>query len=198
MNHRVFAGLLYGILLFGTIDHLGVQITYAKNMGDSLRTDTLKSQNTDHHHHPWWVNLGAGPALVGTRFAMNGGMVYCYQFERSFISARILGVTNNKPTVQKIDQSTTIYKMAEYGILYNPIWRTDYGFVSIGAGIGLVRAAYETPFDIATNTSLSLPMEVQWFWRITTYAGIGMYTYASLNFEKPFYGMMVCAQLGAW
>ena len=197
MNHRVCAGLLYGILFFGTIDQLGLQNTYAKNMGDSLRTDTLKSQNAD-HHHPWWVNLGAGPALVGTRFAMNGGMVYCYQFERSFISARILGVTNNNPTVQKIDQSTTIYKMAEYGILYSPIWRTDYGFVSVGAGMGLVRAAYETPLDIATNTSLSLPMEVQWFWRFTTYAGLGMYTYASLNFEKPFYGVMVCAQLGAW
>jgi hypothetical protein len=129
---------------------------------------------------------------------MNGGMVYCYQFDRSFISARILGVTNNNPTVQKIDQSATIYKMAEYGILYGPILQTDYGFVSVGAGIGLVRAGYETPFDIATNTCMSLPIEVQWFWRVTAYAGLGMYTYASLNFEKPFYGVMVCAQLGAW
>jgi hypothetical protein len=94
--------------------------------------------------------------------------------------------------------SSTIYKMAEYGILYGPLWPTDYGFVSVGAGMGLVRAAYETPFNVATHTSISLPMEVQWFWRLTTYAGLGVYTYASLNFEKPFYGVMVCAQLGAW
>ena len=157
----------------------------------------LKSQTAD-QNHPWWVNLGAGPALVGNTFAMNAGMAYCYQFDRSIISARILGVTNNNPTVQQIDPSSTIYKMAEYGILYGPIWQTYYGYISVGAGIGLVRAAYETPIDIATNTSISLPIEAQWSWRFTTYAGLGLYTYASLNFEKPFYGVMVCAQLGAW
>jgi len=157
----------------------------------------LKSQIID-QNHPWWVNLGAGPALVEKTFAMNAGMVYCYQFERSIISARILGVTNNNPTVQRIDQSYTIYKMADYGILYGPIWQTDCGYISASIGVGLVRAAYETPIDIATNTSISIPIEAQWFWRFTAYAGLGVYTYASLNFEKPFYGVMVCAQLGAW
>ena len=197
MNHLLSVGLLFGILLFGPTDQLQSQVTHVKIMEDSLSSDTLKFQYPD-HHHPWWVNLGAGPALVGTTFAMNGGMVYCYQFDRSFISARILGITNNNPTVQKIDMSSTIYKMAEYGILYGPIWPTYYGFVSVGAGIGLVRAGYETPFDIATNTCISLPIEVQWFWRVTAYAGLGVYTYTSLNFEKSFYGVMVCAQLGAW
>lgn len=196
MNHLHHAGLLFGILFFGTIVQLHSQNTYGKSINNSLSSDTLKSQYPG--HHPWWVNLGAGPALVGTTFAMNGGMVYCYQFDRSCISARLLGVTNNNPTVQTIDRSSTVYKMAEYGILYDPIWQTEYGFFSVGAGMGLVRAAYETPFDISTNTSISFPMEVQWFWRFTTYAGFGVYTYASVNFEKPFYGVMVCAQLGAW
>jgi hypothetical protein len=157
----------------------------------------LKSQTID-QNHPWWVNLGAGPALVGRTFAMTGGMVYCYQFERSIISARMLGVTNNNPTVQQVDQSTTIYKMADYGILYGPLWQTEYGYASLGAGIGLVRAAYETPVDITTNTSISVPIEAQWFWRFTPYAGLGVYTYATVSFEKTFYGVMVCAQLGAW
>jgi hypothetical protein len=129
---------------------------------------------------------------------MNGGMVYCYQFDRSIISARILGTTNNNPTVQQIDPSVTIYKMAEYGVLYGPIWQTECSYVSIGAGVGLVRAAYETPTDITTNTSISLPIEMQLFYRFTPYAGLGLYTYASLNFEKPLYGVMVCAQLGVW
>jgi len=157
----------------------------------------LKSQ-TAHHNHPWWVNLGAGPAFVGNTFAMNAGMVYCYQFDRSIICARILGVTNKNPTVQELDKSYTIYKMADYGILYGPIWQTNYGYVSVGAGIGLVRAAYETPIDITTNTSISVPIEAQWFWRFTSYLGIGIYTYASLNFEKPLYGVIVCVQLGTW
>ena len=161
----------------------------------------LQSQGT-HHNRPdstsWWVDLGAGPALVGNTFSMNAGMVYCYQFDRSIISARILGVTNNNPTVQRIDQTNTIYKMADYGILYGPVWQTEYGYVSVGAGLGLVRVAYETTSEISTNTSLSVPVEAQWFWRFTSYAGIGLYTYATLNFEKPLYGVMICAQLGAW
>jgi hypothetical protein len=157
----------------------------------------LKSQTAD-QHHPWWVSLGAGPALVSSTFAMNAGMEYCYKFDQSVISARILGVTNYNPTVQEIDRSYIIYKMADYGILYGPIWQTDYGYFSAGAGIGLVRAAYETPIDVATNTSISVPFEAQWFWRFTSYAGMGLYAYATLNYEKPLYGVMVCAQLGTW
>ena len=88
--------------------------------------------------------------------------------------------------------------MADYGILYGPLWQTEYGYVSVGAGLGLVRAAYETTSEISTNTSLSVPVEAQWFWRFTSYAGIGLYTYATLNFEKPLYGVIICAQLGAW
>jgi hypothetical protein len=185
------------MFLFVLIDQVRSQFTSATTTRSSLCSDNLGSQ-TAYPHHPWWVNLGAGPALVGNSFAMNAGMVYCYQFDRSIISARILGITNNNPTVQKIDPSSTIYKMAEYGILYGPIWQTDCSFVSAGAGIGLVRAAYENPINIATNTSISVPIEVQWFWRFTAYAGLGIYTYASLNFEKRFYGVMVCAHLGAW
>jgi hypothetical protein len=197
MNQLNCVGLLCGLLLFVPIDQVRSQIVPSNNTGSSQYSDKLESHNTN-QDHPWWVNLGAGPALVGNTFAMNAGMVYCYQFDKSIISARILGVTNYNPTVQKIDRSTTLYKMADYGILYGPIWQSDYGYVSIGAGIGLVRAAYETSIDIATNTSISVPVEAQWFWRFTSYAGIGVYTYATLNFEKPLYGVMVCAQLGAW
>jgi hypothetical protein len=189
--------VLCGFLLLVPFDQVRSQISLSINAGSSLGSDELKSQYLN-KNNPWWVNLGAGPALVGNTFAMNAGMVYCYQFDRSIISARILGVTNNNPTVQRIDQSNTIYKMADYGILYGPIWQMKNCYISVGAGIGLVRAAYETTSDSTTNTSLSVPVEAQWFWRFTSYAGIGLYTYVTLNFEKPFYGVMICAQLGAW
>lgn len=197
MNQYRYAGLLCGILLFIPIGQVKSQINPAADLESSLCPDNLENE-TVNQHHQWWVTLGAGPAYVGNTFAMNAGMVYCYQFDRSIISARILGVTNYNPTVQEIDKSYTIYKMADYGILYGPIWQTNYGYVSTGAGIGLVRAAYKTPIDITTNTSISVPIEVQCSWRLTAYAGLGFYTYASLNFEKPLYGLMVCAQLGAW
>ncbi len=157
----------------------------------------LKSQ-IENQNHPWWVNLGAGPSLVGSTFSMNAGMVYCYQFEHSLISARIIGVTNKNPTVQEIDQTQVIYKFSDYGVLYGPLWQTEQAYISISAGIGLVRAAYETPASISTHTSVGLPLEAQWFWRPTRFAGIGLYTYANLNYEKYLFGALMCAQLGMW
>jgi hypothetical protein len=148
--------------------------------------------------HPWWVNLGAGPSLIGSNFSMNAGIVYCYQFEKSIISARMLGITNKNPTVQKINPTPVEYKFSDYGVLYGPMWQSEQMYISMGAGIGLVRAAYETHTAISTNSSISVPMEVQWFWRPTQFAGIGLYTYASLNFQKHLFGALMCVQLGAW
>jgi len=162
-----------------------------------VSTSVLKSQIVQ-QNQPWWVNLGVGASFIGSDFSMNAGMVYCYQFERSIISARMIGVTNINPTVQKLDPTSTKYKMTDYGFLYGPIWKSECSYLSIGGGIGLARAAYITPTDITTNTSISLPLEVQWFWRPAHFFGIGIYSFASLNFEKVFCGAMLCAQLGVW
>jgi hypothetical protein len=175
MNQRLSIGLLCGMFFVASNVH-------------------SQSSNS----HPWWVNLGAGPSLVGITFSLNAGMVYCYQFENSIISARIIGVTNKNPTVQKIDPTTVNYKFSDFSILYGPLWQSEQAYVSIGAGIGLVRAAYETPAAISTNTSVSLPLEAQWFWRPTSFAGIGLYIYANMNFEKHLFGTLLCAQLGMW
>lgn len=185
--------ILRFVLILGFLSFVLTSYSLSQQADASGGLNQLKED-----HHPWWVNMGAGPALVGTDFALNAGMVYSYQFERSVISARIIGLTNDNPTVQKIDRSSVIYKMADYGILYGPIWYSEYSYLSAGAGIGLVRAAYINTAEIATNTSISLPIEVQWFWRPTRFAGLGIYAYVSLNFEKTLYGMMLCAQLGAW
>jgi hypothetical protein len=129
---------------------------------------------------------------------MNAGMIYCYQFERSLMSAQIIGITNKNPTIQKIDPSSTVYKMANYGILYGPMWQSECGYISMSAGIGLIRVTYETTLKSTSSTSISLPLEMQWFWRPTRFVGCGVYTFASLNFEKQLYGVMLCAQLGMW
>jgi len=182
MNQINYVGLLCGFLLISPINEVKSQTTI------------VKTQSA----HPWWVNFGAGPAYIGTDFAMTAGMVYCYQIERSIISARIIGITNINPTVQRISASSTKYKMADYGILYGPMWQSECCYTSISAGLGLVRAAYETSTKITTNTSISLPLESQFFWRPTYFAGIGIYIYASINFEKPIYGIMLCCQFGMW
>ena len=158
---------------------------------------SLYSQSAD-QKHPWWVNLGVGPSLIGSDFSMNGGMVYCYQWEKSIISARMLGLTNKNPTIQQMHPTALEYKFADYGILYGPIWQEEQWYVSVGAGIGLVRAAYETPLEITTNTSISIPLETQCFWRPTHFFGVGLYMYSTFNFEKMLTGLMISAQLGVW
>jgi hypothetical protein len=152
----------------------------------------------EYKNHPWWVNLGAGPSLIGNTFSMNAGMVYCYQFEDSYISARMIGVTNKNPTVQKIDPTHVQYKYSDFSVLYGPLWQWGQTSLCLGGGLGLVRAAYEEPAEISTNTSICLPLEAQWFWRPAQFAGIGLYAYTSLNFEKHLFGVLFCLQLGAW
>ena len=156
--------------------------------------ETQRAQN----HHPWWITVGGGPSMIGGVFSMSAGMVYTYQFENSIISGRILGITNINPTVQKISPEQTNYKMADYGVLYGPIWHYGRSYVSCGAGLGLVRASAQNGISSARNTSISLPVEVQWFWQPTHFAGFGMYAYASANFERPLCGLLLCAQLGVW
>jgi hypothetical protein len=175
MNLRLSLKLLYGLLLAAA---------------NGFSQSSLS--------HPWWVNLGAGPSLVGSKFSMNGGMVYCYQIDNSIISARIIGVTNKNPTVQKIDPTSENYKFSDYSVLYGPSWQSEQFYASIGAGIGLVRAAYEKPGSISSNTSVGMPFEAQLFWRPTQFAGIGLYSYANMNFEKHLFGALICAQLGMW
>jgi len=182
VNHRFISCWLFGLLFFIPIHRL-----------ESQGTAQISSKS-----RPWWVNLGAGAGLIGTQVALDAGMVYCYQFEPTIISARVIGLTNKNPTVQRIDYSSTQYKMTDYGILYGPMWQSACSYLSLGAGIGLVRAAYETPDRITTNSSVSMPIEAQWFLRPTNFAGIGVYAYASLNFEKHLAGILVCAQLGVW
>jgi hypothetical protein len=202
LRWKVMDQLFYAMLMCGLCLVLPVLQVRAQTLPAHTMNSLSSINSMDNHdlseHHPWWVNLGAGPALIGTNVSMNAGMVYSYQFDQSIISARILGSTNDNPTVQEIDRSRTLYKMADYGILYGPLWRTPYGYLSVGAGVGLVRAAYETPAGISSSSSISLPMEAQWFWRFTSHLGICVYTYATLNSEKPLYGILIGAQLGVW
>jgi len=159
---------------------------------------TIVCSQTAPEHHPWWVSVGAGPSWTAGTLTMNAGMVYSYQFEQSTINARIIGLTNDNPTVQRFDRSAVVYKMADYGVLYGPIWKSGTGYFSAAAGIGLVRAEYGPVNQFTRSTSISLPLELQWFWRPTAFFGAGVYAYGSLNSGKQLAGIMLCAQLGMW
>lgn len=183
---------IHGLLLWlGVLLHL-FRLSVQAGQGAGEQSQVAE------HHHPWWVTVGGGPSLIGGVFSMSAGMVYSYQFENSIISGRILGATNINPTVQTIEPAETKYRVADYGVLYGPIWHYGRSYVALGAGVGLVRAAQQSAILASTNTSISLPVEAQWFWQPTNFAGFGVYAYAGLNFKKNLYGLLLCAQLGVW
>jgi hypothetical protein len=158
------------------------------------------AQTQEPVRHPWWVNMGGGPGLVGSAGAMTAGFEYSEQFGSMILSGRLLGSTNKNPTILEYSPSNVVYKMAEYAVLYGPAYQYGNYLVSAGAGIGLVRAIYENDSEATTgkNSSISLPLEAQWCWRPAHFVGCGFYAYASLNFEKTFSGLWFFAQIGLW
>ncbi|MFZ1976978.1 MAG: hypothetical protein WAV76_03395 [Bacteroidota bacterium] len=159
-----------------------------------------KAQPQEPDHHPWWVNMGGGPGLVGSAGTMTAGFEYSEQFDSMILSGRLLGSTNKNPTILEYSPSDVVYKMAEYAVLYGQAYQYGNYLISGGAGIGLVRAIYENDDAVTTgkNSSISLPLEAQWCWRPAHFVGCGFYAYASLNFEKTFAGLWFFAQVGLW
>ncbi len=148
--------------------------------------------------HPWWVSMGAGPAAHGGVLGMSAGMDYCYQLDRSIISGRIIGATNENPTVRRISPSQTTYKLADYGILYGPLWSFGNWRLSAGAGLGVIRSTTDQGGPEETRSGISLPLEAQAFCRFTSFAGVGAYAYASVNGVHPLGGFLLVVQLGSF
>jgi hypothetical protein len=147
--------------------------------------------------HPWWITLGGGAATVTDGSAtMALGAVYGQLRESSLISARILGATNDNPTVRRLDPRQTTYRLTDYGILYGPAWSGDAGYVSVGAGIGMVRATTENGTSSLLKSTISLPLEAQAFWQIYGSFGLGVYAFSSINNARTFSGVIVAVQLG--
>ena len=147
---------------------------------------------------PWWISFGGGPAVADGVLDMAAGVVYGSRFESSVLSARIIGATNDNPTVRRWSPTPWTYKLTDYGILYGPVWDIPGGIVSAGAGIGLVRTAVSNGSLVEKKSSMSLPLEAQVLWRISDFFGAGLYGYASINGARTFPGMFLTVQLGAF
>ena len=165
-----------------------------------LTTANLEAQRQEPLPHPWWVTLGGGAGTVDGSLIMNAGMSYAYQFENSILTGRIAGGTNKNPTVLHYSPSALIYKIADYGVLYGPVWHDNDFMFAVSSGVGLVRIAYENSSDVplSKTSSISVPFEVQAFWRPTHFMGFGVYGYLTWNFEKTFTGLWLSTQLGMW
>jgi hypothetical protein len=147
---------------------------------------------------PWWITFSGGLATPGESLTMVAGAVYGKQFESSIVSARILGATNDNPTVRQLDPSAVTYRLTDYGILYGPAYVHAHGYVSAGVGLGLARTSREQGLTADGRSSISIPVEVQAFWQLSDFFGVGAYAFGSVNGARSFSGILLGIQLGVF
>ena len=146
----------------------------------------------------WWISFGGGAATTNAALQMSAGAVYGTRFASSVLSVRIIGATNENPTVVRWSPSAATYKLTDYGILYGPAWEALGATLSVGAGLGLVRATVLDGSSVDTKSSVSLPVEAQALWRLTNFCGAGVYGYTSANGARRFSGLLLTVQLGVF
>ena len=146
----------------------------------------------------WWITMGGGAATPGDALTMTAGAVYGKVLESGMVSFRIIGATNDNPTVRRWSPTPKTYRLTDYGILYGPVWPHEHGYLSAGAGVGLVRTAIEVGNTSAVRSAASLPVEAQAFWQFSDFFGAGLYAFASINGAKSFSGFFLAVQLGVF
>lgn len=144
--------------------------------------------NTVNKKH-YWVNFGIGAGSVGEE----GGAITAnisYQFGKNLFSLRALG---NGELFGK--------SMSDYGLLYGQSLKQNSLFVSVGAGLALVEGSishglFSNQEAEKIGPTIGIPFEAQLFWRPLPFLGIGIYGFANVNPEEPFYGFALNLQIG--
>ena len=92
------------------------------------------------------------------------------------------------------------------GIVTAEILGDDFGDVAVLVGYSSKRPQSRGYFSIATGISrvsgppiestFGIPVDVQLFYTLTSYAGIGLQGFADFNKEQNLYGVLLCMQFG--
>jgi hypothetical protein len=134
----------------------------------------------------YWLNGGIGVSRRGAAGIVGGS----YQFGGNLLSARGAG------TVAVFGD-----ELWDLGLLYGRATRPGVVHLSLAAGVGIVggvRPAGGSIFDPQERipTTVTLPIELQLFFRPTGILGVGVYGFASLNEEESFGGAAAAVQIG--
>lgn len=140
--------------------------------------------------------------MIPHPFSATWGVVVSGQRESNVISARFM---------RGIESSRSEWSLWEVGALYGKGVKSQRGFASIAAGVGVMGGDEPrtlmvsisangggtiTPAGPRPSTSIGIPMEVQLFWTPTSFLGLGLYGFGNLNTEKSFAGALLAVQLG--
>jgi hypothetical protein len=132
--------------------------------------------------NPVWVNLGLGLGsriYFDTSFSFAGVVNGTYQTGNQIICVR--GAAN----VALMDAA-----VSDMGILYGRVIKNSSHYLSLAAGIAVVR--YED--DGKKLERFGIPFELQFFFRRRSH--LGLYGFANINSRKTFFGLCLCLRIG--
>ena|ERR1051326_4207391 len=159
-----------------------------------------QDSSSNHRSDAYWFHAGIGASSLG----LAEGLGISYRTGSNLLSLRLdfaQEINIFGPSPQLIE--------ADIALLYGISTASSKVQLSASTGIGMVsgirRGRYlgGTPFFITLSEyekdsyrAVSLPIEVQTCFRLSSYIGIGLYGFAELNHEQSFAGGLLCLEFG--
>ena len=148
-------------------------------------------------YKPLWLNMGLGSA--GGDF-LSGGLSFSGETGTGLVSVRFV---HNEEFLIFDGKPQAVWDL---GVLYGVYLRGDGYLASISGGIGLVggrRGKFLSSSggffgEEVRFRTFGMPLEAQLFLRPFTGFGIGIYSFANINSEKSFRGILLSLQFGGF
>ncbi|PHN02249.1 hypothetical protein [Flavilitoribacter nigricans] len=165
---------IFTILLFLFLGNLSLQAQY---------------YNSDHQ---WWVNFGAGMSKAG----MDQEHLLFYASFNKPRSEHLL-LTGRYSFTQQLGllESVEPEKNWDLSAIASYYLKSDAGFISIGAGLGLNGGKRRDP-SLQNYLTVGLPIESQWFVTLPS-MGLGLVGVVNINPKVTTYGLALAFQFGA-
>ncbi|GEM_PF-2234461 len=171
-----------------------------------LSYESIASEN-DNSTANWYDNsrygwLYAGYGLAGSKqFGGIAGIVgFSYLKDHTKYTVRLITAVE-LPLYFSQDYLDTVgssgsYGFIDAGLLHGYAINSRYIKISASAGLSFLRGNVPREKDDVRLSTVGFPLEIDLFVSPLPLLGFGFVGYGNINFISPFYGYMVCVQIG--
>ena len=161
----------------------------------SAYSPTLRAQESQ--TPIFWANAGIGVSSMDLSF---GASLNFVASESDLITIRFC-------RNQQFALFTNGTYVWDFGAMYGLRTNSTSTYASISSGLALVGGAnlgkyipgqgwFSGHYEEITYMTVGIPFEAQFFWRPSSFLGIGICANANLNMKKSFAGAQLCLQFG--
>jgi hypothetical protein len=165
-------------------------ITISATLSQELHAPVTKTQA--------WLNIGMGDGRIKNILGSSVFMSFSYAQSNHVFTGRYISYEKNNEAVYAINIPFTDIRLEEakeISIIYGRMEKQQFGFASIGIGLGVIEI-YENLFYLKKKyRELGIALETQAFFTLPG-MGLGFYGYGNINRETIFYGVLVSLQIG--